>query len=174
MSRKANALANSHVSSTLNCKPNDYIENSLLKAYIPDDHNYAAKARFGRIVTVSSYVALLGWFILWHVFLIPVPTANPWVISLIHMLPLLVFIHVIITGNPRGHAWLCFVLLLPFIQSVLAATNPNTFIYGLGYSLLVGTLFTSSMMYARWQSRYNKQLAHRSAAQQANADGSDN
>ncbi|MDO6513391.1 MULTISPECIES: DUF2069 domain-containing protein [Neptuniibacter] len=140
-----------------------------MKAYIPDDHNYAAKALFSRRVTVTSYTALLGWFILWHMFLIPVPTGHPWVISLLHMLPLLAFIRVIITGNPRGHAWLCFVLLLPFIQSVLAATNPNTFIYGLGYSLLVGTLFTSSMMYARWQSRYNKQLAHWDNEKKANS-----
>lgn len=131
-----------------------------MKDYIPDDHNYAAKSRLGRIISVSCYLGLLGWFTLWHLFLIPVPTANPWVIWLIHMIPLLAFAKVMISGSPRGHAWLCFVLLIPFIQSVLAASNPNTFVYGLVYSLLVGILFTSAMMYARWQSRYNKQLAH--------------
>tara|TARA_Y100000782_G_scaffold113530_1_gene146456 strand:- start:10667 stop:11104 length:438 start_codon:yes stop_codon:yes gene_type:complete len=144
-----------------------------LKEYIPDDHNYALKARLGRIISVSSYVALLGWFTLWHLFLIPIPTGKPWVIWLLHMLPLLAFIKVIITGNPRGHAWLCFVLLLPFIQSVLNASNPNTFIYGLVYALLVSTLFASAMMYARWQSRYNKQLAHWASEDKKSSESSE-
>ncbi len=106
---------------------------------------------------MGSYFGLMIWFTLWHLFLIPVPTANPWVIWLIHMAPLLAFAHVIIRGNPRGHAWFCFVLLLLFIQAVLAASNPNTLVYGLGYSLLVSLLFTSAMLFARWQARYNKQ-----------------
>ena len=131
-----------------------------LKAYIPDDHDYKSKAKLGRILCVGSYLGLLGWFTLWHLFLIPVPTGKPWVIWLIHMAPLLAFAGVMIKGSPRGHAWLCFVLLLLFMQAVLAASNPNTTLYGVGYSLLVATLFSSAMMYARWRARYNKQLAH--------------
>lgn len=131
-----------------------------MKAYIPDDHDYKSKARFSRILTLFSYFGLMAWFTLWHIFLIPVPTANPWVILLVHLAPLLAFSWVIYTGSPRGHAWFCFVLILPFIQSVLAAFNPNTQLYGLGYALLVSLLFSSAMMYTRWQARYNKQLAH--------------
>ena len=140
-----------------------------MKEYIPDDHDYKSKARLGRMLTLFSYFGLMAWFTLWHIFLIPVPTANPWVILLIHMIPLLAFAKVIYTGSPRGHAWFCFVLLLPFIQAVLAAANPNTQLYGWGYALLVGVLFSSAMMYARWQARYNKQLAH-----WAKASASDN
>jgi len=131
-----------------------------LKAYIPDDHDYKTKSRISRIVCVSSYIGLILWFTLWHLFLIPAPTANPWVIWLLHLAPLLAFAHVIIKGSPRGHAWLCFVLLLLFIGAVLAASNPNTQLYGLGYTFLVSTLFVSAMMYTRWRARYNKQLAH--------------
>lgn len=141
-----------------------------MKAYVPDDHDYRSKSRLGRIICVSSYIGLLLWFTLWHLFLIPAPTANPWVIWLIHMAPLLAFLHVIISGSPRGHAWLCFVLLLPFIQAVLAASNPNTVVYGLGYSLLVSILFTSAMMYTRWRARYNKQLAHRAEQKKNDAE----
>ncbi|WP_286238317.1 DUF2069 domain-containing protein [Neptuniibacter halophilus] len=144
-----------------------------MKAYVPDDHDYRSKARFGRIVCIGSYLGLMFWFSLWHLFLIPVPTANPWVIWMIHMAPLLAFAHVIIRGNPRGHAWLCFVLLLLFIQAVLAASNPNTLVYGLGYTLLVSLLFTSAMMFARWQARYNKQLAHRAEQKQADLSNND-
>ncbi|WP_299181570.1 DUF2069 domain-containing protein [uncultured Neptuniibacter sp.] len=143
-----------------------------MKAYIPDDHDYKTKSRFSRIVCLASYLGLMAWFTLWHLFLIPVPTGNPWVIWLIHMAPLLAFSHVMITGKPRGHAWLCFVLLLLFIQAVLSASNPNTVVYGLGYSILVSTLFTSAMMYTRWRARYNKQLAH--WAEQKDKSASDN
>lgn len=131
-----------------------------MKAYIPDDHDYKTKAKLGRLVTLFCYFGLLAWFTLWHIFLIPVPTANPWVILLVHILPLLAFAPVMYSGSPRGHAWLCFVLLLPFIQAVLAASNPNTFTYGIGYVLLISVMFTSAMLYARWRARYNKQLAH--------------
>lgn len=131
-----------------------------MKAYVPDDHDYKTKSRIGRIICVSSYLGLIGWFTLWHLFLMPAPTANPWVIWLIHLAPLLAFAHVIYTGKPRGHAWLCFVLLLLFIQAVLAASNPNTWLYGIGYTLLCSSLFISAMMYTRWKARYNKQLAH--------------
>lgn len=142
-----------------------------MKAYIPDDHDYRSKSRLARFITLGCYALLIAWFTLWHLVLIPPPTANPWVIWLIHLFPLLAFAHVVIKGNPRGHAWFCFVLLLMFIQAVLAASNPNTLIYGLGYSLLVSTLFCSAMMFARWQSRYNKQLQHW-AEQDKSADGS--
>ncbi len=144
-----------------------------MKAYIPDDHDYRSKARLGRIVTVGSYLGLLAWFTLWHLFLQPAPTANPWIIWLIHMVPLLAFAPVIISGKPRGHAWLCFVLLLLFIQAVLAASNPNTLVYGLGYSILVSTLFTGAMMYTRWKARYNKQLAHWAEQEEQNQSKSD-
>ena len=141
-----------------------------MKAYVPDDHDYRSKARFGRFVCVGSYISLLLWFCLFHLIIMPPPTANPWVICLVHVIPFLAFSPIMISGNPRGHAWFCFFLILPFMQAVLAASNPNTWVYGLGYSLLVSSLFTSAMMYARWQSRYNKQLAHWQKQDNASAD----
>ncbi len=141
-----------------------------MKPYIPDDHDYQSKARLGRVVVVTSYLLLLFWFTLWHLYLGPAPTANPWVIWLVHMVPFLLFAPTIINGNPRGHAWFCFFLLLFFIQAVLSASNPNTASYGLGYTLLISVLFSSAMMYARWQSRYLKQQAHQAAQSGADAE----
>lgn len=65
---------------------------------------------------------------------------------------------VMITGRPRGHVWLCFVLLMLFMEAVLVSYNEITRYYGLGYVLLVSVLFISSMLYARWKSRYDKQI----------------
>ena len=117
-----------------------------------------SKVRLTRFLTVSCYAGLLILFTAWYVFIHPVGTANPWVIWLIHFLPLACFFPSIKSGNPRSHAWLCFMLLLYFNEAVLAAaTNPETRVFGLIYALLVVVLFTAAMMYARWASQLARQ-----------------
>lgn len=118
----------------------------------------ARKAALSRAITRISYIALLLLFTLWYLLIAPAATANPWVIWLVHLLPLLGFAPVIISGNPRGHAWLCFVLLFYFLGAVLATLMPPTRWLGLAESLLLCVLFTSAMMYARWQSQLNRGL----------------
>jgi len=121
--------------------------------------DYRLKARLSRYITVVSYFGLLALFVLWHYVLVPVPDANPLTIVLFKSSLLLAFLPTIISGNPRGHAWMCFVLLLYFMLAVLDASIPGTFMVGTLACILIGVLFTSAMMYARWQSRYNKQLS---------------
>ncbi len=118
---------------------------------------FRTKARVSRWLTLLSYAGLLVLFTLWHLVLHPI-AGNPWVIWAWHSVPLLAFAPVMIKGTPRGHAWLCFLLLLYFVQAVLSATNPNTAQLGLIYALLVAVLFTSAMLYTRWQSRYAKEM----------------
>jgi len=116
------------------------------------------KVRITRGLTVFCYVSLLVLFTAWYLIIHPVNTANPWVIWLIHFLPLACFLPSIRSGNPRSHAWLCFILLLYFNEAVLAAaTNPETRLFGLLYSALVVVLFIAAMMYARWASQYARQ-----------------
>ncbi|GGC02260.1 hypothetical protein GCM10011352_30590 [Marinobacterium zhoushanense] len=116
----------------------------------------ACKTRFTRRLTLGSYAGLLVLFSLWYLLLSPAQSDHPWVIWLVHLLPLLAFLPTIISGNPRGHAWLCFVLLLYFLEAVVAALVPNTRWLGLIESLLLVTLFTSAMLYARWRSKLTK------------------
>jgi len=120
--------------------------------------DYRLKARLSRYITVASYFALLALFVLWHFVLVPVPDANPLTIVLVKSALLLAFLPTIISGNPRNHAWLCFVLMPYFMVAVIDASIPGTFAVGTASCILIGILFTSAMMYARWQSRYNKQL----------------
>ncbi|WP_036551473.1 DUF2069 domain-containing protein [Neptunomonas japonica] len=113
------------------------------------------KARITRVITIASYVGLMLLFTLWYMVIHPLETGKPWVIWAVHVLPLAGFIPAIISGNPRSHAWLCFVLLIYFIEAVLATTmSLETRSFGIAYTLLVSTLFTAAMMYIRWQSRY--------------------
>ncbi|MBR9883547.1 MAG: DUF2069 domain-containing protein [Oceanospirillales bacterium] len=116
----------------------------------------ACKTRASRWLTLSSYFGLLILFSLWYLVLVPAKSEHPWVIWLIHMLPLMAFLPVVLKGQPRGHAWLCFVLLLYFMEAVLAALVPNTRWLGLIESLLLATLFTSAMLYARWKSQLKR------------------
>lgn len=118
----------------------------------------AQKARFSRIITLISYTALLLLLTAWYLFIAPAKGDNPWVIWLVHFLPLIAFIRVIVRGDARGHAWLCFLLLFYFLGAVLATLMPPTRWLGLAESILLCTLFTGAMMFARWQSQLDRGL----------------
>jgi len=109
------------------------------------------KVKLTRQLTLISYFGLLALFAIWYLIITPLPT-----IMLVHAVPLLAFLPVVLKGNPRGHAWLCFVVLLYFVEAVLAATNTHTVALGLIYSLLSCTLFTAAMYFARWKSQWLK------------------
>lgn len=117
----------------------------------------SCKTRFSRVLTLASYFGLLLLFTAWYLIIAPANADRPWVIWLIHLLPLLAFAPAVVKGNPRGHAWLCFVLLLYFMEAVLAALTPAHLVLGLIECALTAILFTSAMMFARWQSRLSKQ-----------------
>ncbi len=119
----------------------------------------ACKTRFSRILTLFSYFALLLLFTLWYLLLSPASADHPWVIWLVHLLPLLAFAPIVIRGNPRGHAWLCFVLLIYFMEAVLAALVPNSRWLGLGEGVLTAMLFTGAMLFARWRSQLSRAQA---------------
>ncbi len=117
----------------------------------------AIKTRISRALVLLSYSGLLLLFSLWYLWLVPSQGDNPWVIWLVHLLPLLAFAPVVIMGKPRGHAWLCFVLLLYFLEAVIAALiPPPTRWLGLVDCALLVTLFTSAMLYARWRSQLDR------------------
>lgn len=114
------------------------------------------KTRASRLLCLASYWGLLLLFSLWYLWLAPAQSNHPWVIWLVHLLPLAAFAPVVIKGSPRGHAWLCFVLLIYFLEAVLAALVEPTRGLGLMEVLLLVLLFTSAMLYARWKSRLQR------------------
>ncbi len=118
------------------------------------DNNLDAKVRIARLLTLGSYAALLGLLSVWYLWLAPAPGDRPWVVWLWHLVPLLGFAPAVLRGKPRAHAWLCFLLLLFFIEAVLAATHPATFGLGIAYAILVSILFGAAMYYARWKSQW--------------------
>lgn len=121
-------------------------------------HSLARKTRISRALVLASYFGLLLLFSLWYLWLAPSRGDNPWVIWLVHLVPLLAFAPVVLKGRPRGHAWLCFVLLLYFLEAVIAAMVPTTRWLGLLDCALLTSLFTASMLFARWRSQLERSL----------------
>lgn len=118
-----------------------------------------SKVKLARALTLIGYVGLLVLYALWFLLLQPAASDHPWVIWLIHTLPLAAFAPPIIRRSPRPHAWLCFILLLYFMESVLASLVPHSRWLGLTDAALVCTLFIGAMLFARWQSQLNRQQA---------------
>ncbi|MBA2777425.1 DUF2069 domain-containing protein [Billgrantia kenyensis] len=107
-----------------------------------------------RQVVLISYITLLA-LLVWSGMAMEAG-ANPLTPILIRTLPLLLFLPSILGKRPRGHAWLCFVSLLYFIQGVMVATLPGQGLLGMAEALAALGLFSGAMFYARFRSRQMK------------------
>ena len=113
-----------------------------------------SKAKATGVITRLSFLLLLLFYTLRFLWLAPASSANPWVIWLIYLLPLIGFTPAVLSGKPRPHAWLCFVLLVYFLGAVITATQPNLALLGWIEVILLVTLFNSAMLFARWKSQW--------------------
>lgn len=125
-----------------------------------------SKARLSGLITRLSFIGLLLFYTARFLWLAPASTANPWVIWLVYLVPLIGFTPSVLSGKPRPHAWLCFVLLIYFLGAVVTATQPNLALYGWIEVLLLVILFNGAMLFARWQSQWLRAVA---ASQQSGA-----
>ncbi|MBP8219675.1 MAG: DUF2069 domain-containing protein, partial [Aeromonas sp.] len=78
--------------------------------------------RFARWLTLVGFFGLLGWVILWHLWLSPHPDLNPWLLPVIWTVPLLFPLKGIVQGNPYTHAWGNFVLMPYFLHALTLIT----------------------------------------------------
>ena len=119
-----------------------------------------SKARISGMITRITFIALLVFYTLRFNWGAPASSDHPWVIWLIYMLPLIGFTPAVLRGKARPHAWLCFVLLIYFLGAVLTAIQPKLAMLGWIESLLLVVLFSSAMLFARWQSQWLRSLAN--------------
>ncbi len=109
------------------------------------------KLNISRWLTLISYFGLLA-ILLVGLIIFPLPEESRlWVILAVLWLPLLIFLPAVLTRNPRGHAWLCFVSLVYFMQGTTTFIVPGKAGIGALQALLALTLFTAAMMYGRWR-----------------------
>lgn len=112
------------------------------------------RLKISRFLTLFSYFGLLAWLALGLIWFPPPEGARWWVILSVLWLPLLFFLPIIINKSPKGHAWLCFVTLVYFLQGSTTFIQPGKAMLGLVEACLALLLFSAAMMYGRWQAIY--------------------
>ncbi|MEY3668299.1 MAG: hypothetical protein RL572_1839 [Pseudomonadota bacterium] len=100
---------------------------------------------------VYSYGSLLAVFVLYSLWQI-INGGNAvavLVLLIIKTLPLVIFIPGLRVRRLRTYAWLSFVSLLYFIQSVQTAFTQDARLYGIVCTLIIATLFCALVVHIR-------------------------
>ena len=110
--------------------------------------------RFARLLTLVGFFGLLGWVLLWHLWLSPHPDLNPWLLPVIWTVPLLFPLKGIVQGNPYTHAWGNFVLMPYFLHALTLITTDEGERWLAVVELVLTTLaFVGTIYYARLRGR---------------------
>lgn len=108
------------------------------------------RLRISRILSLIGYLGVIFVLLIYNALFAELHGANPLVIIGTLLVPLLIFLPGMLTGNVRTHAWLCFAINLYFIYGVLACFQPGRLVYGtllVGFSVLY---FIPALGYVRW------------------------
>lgn len=117
------------------------------------------RVKFTRGFSLACFVGLTALLLIWNLLLADLHGARTWVVLAIELAPLALLTPGMLAGNPRTHAWCCFVVNLYFIQGVLAAFDPNRTLYGWLQSILSVALFCAALLYTRYRFQYDRKLA---------------
>jgi uncharacterized membrane protein len=107
--------------------------------------------KIARANTCVSYAALIVFIIIDLVLNTPAVRLASLVAIALFKLALLVPVVGIILGDTRAHAWLCFIVLIYFINGVLRASTPDQFWWGMIEIFLCVEVFISAMLYVKWK-----------------------
>lgn len=108
------------------------------------------RLRVSRILSLIGYLGVIFVLLTYNALFAELHGANPLVIIGTLLVPLLIFMPGMLSGNVRTHAWLCFAINLYFIYGVLVCFQPGRLVYGallVGFSVLY---FIPAMGYVRW------------------------
>ncbi|WP_164880811.1 DUF2069 domain-containing protein [Aestuariirhabdus litorea] len=111
----------------------------------------ARKAHRAHVTSRLLYLALLVSISLWTFIIDPPKVDHLLSVWLVQAVPLLLFLPAVLSGAPKAHAWLCFVVLFYFTAGVLHTFANPYGAFGWLESILSTLLFCSSMMYVRWK-----------------------
>ncbi len=110
--------------------------------------------KFFRILTLTSYLLLIVWLVVWHFILtIDKPTSTLFTL-LFWIMPILLPIKGLIEGKPYTHAWTNFIVmyyLLHGLTAVYAVEGER--LYAFVEIILCCALFTGCSFYARMRGR---------------------
>lgn len=117
------------------------------------------RVKVARILSLVSFLGLVGLLCAYYLVFADLHGARPWVILLIELVPLLLLAPGMVIGSARGHSWMCFVVNLYFIKGALAAYDPNRQWFGVLEMLASLAVFCTAMIYVRWRFQLDRRLA---------------
>lgn len=117
------------------------------------------RVRISRALSLTCFIALAALLLVWNLVFADLHGARTWVVVSIQLIPLLLVAPGMISGSPRAHAWLCFIVNLYFIQGVLAAINPTRMIFGWLEAIISLALFVAALLYTRWSYQYSRKAS---------------
>lgn len=109
---------------------------------------------FYRHLTLTGYLGLLLFIVLWHTWLAPSDTLPIWLALVMWVTPLLFPLKGVVQGKPYTHAWANFVLILYFLHSLTTLyTHPDERLYAAIELILTSMAFVGATFYARYAGR---------------------
>src|SRR5690606_40224830 len=117
------------------------------------------RVKISRTLSLITFVALAVLLLVWNLVFADLHGARTWVVVSIQLIPLLLVAPGMLSGSPRAHAWLCFIVNLYFIQRVLAAINPARMVFGWLEAIISLVLFVAALLYTRWGYQYARKAA---------------
>lgn len=119
----------------------------------------APRVKLSRVLSLASFLALAALLLAWNLLFADLHGARTWVVLSIQLIPLLLVAPGIFSGNPRAHAWACFIVNIYFIQGVLAAIDPARALFGWLEAILSLLLFCTALLYTRWRYQQQRKVA---------------
>lgn len=108
----------------------------------------AAKARLAWQLTLALYVCLLISLTVDHTLLRQAFFLPVW---LMQTVPLLFLLPGLLQHRARSGTWLCFMILFHLMSAIDNAATKGHLAFYSGMAVLVLALFTSSLLFVRWQ-----------------------
>ncbi len=118
----------------------------------PTTFQLSHRARICHAMAIISYISLFILMIASVIYSDVPAEASRLLMYSVKLIPLIIFIPGLLKMSPRTHIWICFVVLLYFIQSVVNAWLSQGNLFDLVTCATTVSLFISSMMFVRWKS----------------------
>ncbi|TDF41611.1 DUF2069 domain-containing protein [Alteromonadaceae bacterium M269] len=111
------------------------------------------KTLFFRRLALTSYVLLLAWVSLWHLWLTEDTLNSAWFLTLLWVIPLLLPLKGLIQGKPYTHAWANFIIMFYLLHGFTAIYTSSEWFYALIELVIASSMFVGCSFFARLRGR---------------------
>lgn len=102
-------------------------------------------------ILILNHLALMAVIGLWHLVISDVELKHPLLLLAAALLPLALSLWGNVNGSYKGAIGICFISLFYFTAGVTHWFHPDIWPIGASETMLAGSLFILSLLYARWK-----------------------